>query len=85
LHHSSLNAYSSEIQGNIGGLEDLEFVEDPLVRRKNVDEVINRVELDLIDDDLNSLHSDSNHQSAHNTIDEARRYVLKQQLKYEMS
>jgi hypothetical protein len=67
-------------------LEDLEFVADPLKRKKKINEVIDRVELDLVqdDDDYNSLGSESQQQSIHNTIDEARKFVLKQQLKHEL-
>lgn len=79
MHHSSLNAYESD-------LHNLEFIADPLNRKMKVNEVINRVELNLIDDnDYDSIHSESQQQSALNTIDEARKYVLKQQLKHELS
>ena len=69
-----------------GELEDLEFVADPLKRKTKVNEVIDRVELDLVqdDDDYQSLGSESQQQSIHNTIDEARKFVLKQQLKHEL-
>ena len=84
LHHSSLNPYGSEIQGNLGGSEGIEFIEDPLERKKKVNEVISRVELNLMnDDDFNSHHSDSQQPSALNTIDEARKHALKQQIKHD--
>jgi hypothetical protein len=83
---SNVHAYKEEVNiDSVNGLEDLEFVADPLSRKKKVNEVINRVEMNLMDDeDFSSVKSESQHNSNQNTIDDARRYVLKQQLKQEL-
>lgn len=85
LHHSSINDFGnfgSQIQGNDEGLEDLEFVEDPLNKKKKINEVLNLVKFNLMDDgEDQSAQSDSRNVSQHNTIDATRSYVLKQQFK----
>ena len=65
--------------------DDLEFVDDPLNRKKKVNEVINKVELDLVGNEDDSMHSESQTPSNQNTLDQVRKYVLKQQLKHELS
>lgn len=74
-----------QVIAKISGLDKLELVEDPLDKKSKINEVINRVELNLMDeDDMNSMNSDSIQQSAVNTIDEVSKFVLKQQLKHDL-
>lgn len=66
-------------------IDNLEMMEDPLIRKKKVNEVIDIIKLNLIDDeDFKSIESDSRQNSASNTIDEAYKHVLKEQVKKEL-
>ena len=73
------------IPSKLSNLDNLEFIPDPLDKKKKINEVINRVELNLMDDeDSHTANSDSIQQSAQNTIDEVNKFVLKQQIKHEL-
>ena len=92
LNHTSID----EKQANISdpyikleeansGKDNLEITEDPLARKKKVNEVVEIVKLYLMDDEeFKSMDSDSKQNSAKNTIDEAYRHVLKEQVKKEL-